>query len=288
VQRHEEVVDELDLGRRAEIAEIQAKVGKPGNNRFDLADGIGAAESDYIVQLLGTWNAIGERYQSDLSDETHALLDGYAAGFNLYAAQHRSTLLPGVAPATTGPTVSATFLGVTTLLIGDGKTAFMTDGFFTRPGLFQVMRSKIAPDAAIVDRSLERAGVRSLAAVEQSEGPVRATRAPQVRDHVHITARHEEVTCPGFDEADGSAQVLDLARIGRSRDQSREATVDLGSDHVGEQPDAVTQRDRDIVVSHHLVLRLRKITKVPTCRLRSVQPALAGFHARSMRHGVKY
>jgi len=66
--------------------------------RLASIDGIRAEESDYEVQLLGIWNAIAERYETDLSPETRTLLDGYAAGFNLYAAQHRSALLPGVAP----------------------------------------------------------------------------------------------------------------------------------------------------------------------------------------------
>jgi len=66
--------------------------------RLANVEGISAAESDYMVQLLGIWNAIGSRYEIDLSEDTRALLDGYAAGFNLYAAQHRSAVLPGVAP----------------------------------------------------------------------------------------------------------------------------------------------------------------------------------------------
>jgi len=66
--------------------------------RLANVDGIAAAENDYMVQLLGIWDAIGSRYETDLSDQTRALLDGYAAGFNFYAAQHRSAVLPGVAP----------------------------------------------------------------------------------------------------------------------------------------------------------------------------------------------
>jgi len=39
-----------------------------------------------------------------------------------------------------------TFLGVTTILLDDGKTRIMTDGFFSRPGLLKILRGKIAPD----------------------------------------------------------------------------------------------------------------------------------------------
>lgn len=58
-----------------------------------------------------------------------------------------------------------TFLGVSTLLLDDGQTAIMTDGFFTRPGKFSVLCGKIAPDRQIIADSLRRAKVTKLAAV---------------------------------------------------------------------------------------------------------------------------
>lgn len=67
------------------------------------------------------------------------------------------------APASTG--VRVTFLGVGSLLITDGDTAIMTDGFFTRPGRKQVLFGKIAPDPALIRASLARAGVHQLAAL---------------------------------------------------------------------------------------------------------------------------
>jgi len=66
--------------------------------RLANVDGIEAAQSDYLVHLLGIWNAIDARYDIDLSEGTRALLDGYAAGLNLYAAQHRGAVLPEAAP----------------------------------------------------------------------------------------------------------------------------------------------------------------------------------------------
>ncbi|MFC4061769.1 MBL fold metallo-hydrolase [Planomonospora corallina] len=68
--------------------------------------------------------------------------------------------LPG---AGLGPSV--TFLGVTTLLIGDGASAVMTDGFFSRPPLLAVAARRIAPDHARIDAALARAGVGSLEAL---------------------------------------------------------------------------------------------------------------------------
>ncbi|MFC9085851.1 MBL fold metallo-hydrolase [Nocardiopsis dassonvillei] len=62
-----------------------------------------------------------------------------------------------------GPSV--TFLGVTTLLVRDGTSAVMTDGFFSRPSLAAVGTRRIAPDPARVDAALARAGVDSLDAI---------------------------------------------------------------------------------------------------------------------------
>lgn len=58
-----------------------------------------------------------------------------------------------------------TFLGVSTLLFDDGETAWMTDGFFTRPSLPQVLFGKIESDRSLVAKALERLHVTKLAAV---------------------------------------------------------------------------------------------------------------------------
>jgi len=68
-------------------------------------------------------------------------------------------------PGAAGPHVSVTFLGVSTLLVSDGETAFMTDGFFTRPPKTSVFFGRIAPDPDAIARSLQRADVDELAAV---------------------------------------------------------------------------------------------------------------------------
>lgn len=61
--------------------------------------------------------------------------------------------------------LSFTFLGVASLLIDDGETALMTDGFFSRPSLPKVALGKVAPDFGRIDGVLARAGVDRLAAV---------------------------------------------------------------------------------------------------------------------------
>lgn len=52
--------------------------------------------------------------------------------------------------------LGVTFLGVSTLLLDDGETAILTDGFFSRPGLLKVGLSRIAPDRARISACLQR------------------------------------------------------------------------------------------------------------------------------------
>lgn len=58
-----------------------------------------------------------------------------------------------------------TFLGVASLLLDDGETRLMTDGFFSRPSLAKVALGKIAPDRGRIDAALARVGADRLAAV---------------------------------------------------------------------------------------------------------------------------
>jgi L-ascorbate metabolism protein UlaG (beta-lactamase superfamily) len=58
-----------------------------------------------------------------------------------------------------------TWMGVATLLLDDGTSALMTDGFFSRPSLARVAAGKLSPSAARVDGCLARAKVSRLAAV---------------------------------------------------------------------------------------------------------------------------
>ncbi len=70
--------------------------------------------------------------------------------------------LPPAGPAAT-PTV--TWAGVSTLLISDGTSAVLTDGFFSRPPLLRVGLGRIAPSEPRIDGCLGRLGVRRLDAV---------------------------------------------------------------------------------------------------------------------------
>lgn len=61
--------------------------------------------------------------------------------------------------------VRVKFLGVTTILIEDGETAILTDGFFSRPGIAQIFSGKVAPDINAIDAGMKRAGIEKLSAI---------------------------------------------------------------------------------------------------------------------------
>jgi L-ascorbate metabolism protein UlaG (beta-lactamase superfamily) len=57
------------------------------------------------------------------------------------------------------------FFGTTTILIGDGETSILIDGFFSRPRLRQLLLGKIGPDERRIEAALERGAVSRLDAV---------------------------------------------------------------------------------------------------------------------------
>ncbi len=61
--------------------------------------------------------------------------------------------------------VTVRFSGTATLLFSDGETRWMTDGWFSRPGLARLLLGKIAPDPEAVAAGLAANGVSRLAAV---------------------------------------------------------------------------------------------------------------------------
>jgi L-ascorbate metabolism protein UlaG (beta-lactamase superfamily) len=61
--------------------------------------------------------------------------------------------------------LTVTWAGVTTILVDDGSSALMTDGFFSRPGLANVGLGQIVPSASRIDDSLKRMAVDRLEAV---------------------------------------------------------------------------------------------------------------------------
>lgn len=75
--------------------------------------------------------------------------------------------LPAPEPVRTGVSaVTATWLGVTTLLFDDGETQILIDGFFSRPGILDIVFHRpIVSDAVNIDYALNAFRMRRLAAI---------------------------------------------------------------------------------------------------------------------------
>lgn len=68
--------------------------------RLGLKTGKDGAILDYLTAALGVSDAVAAKYDSDLSPDTKALLEGYAAGLNFWCAEKRGRCSSGVAPVT--------------------------------------------------------------------------------------------------------------------------------------------------------------------------------------------
>ena len=64
--------------------------------------------------------------------------------------------------ATAQSPLTVTWAGVTTLLVGDGASAVLTDGFFSRPSLLTVGLGRLTPSLPRIDGCLSRLGVDRL------------------------------------------------------------------------------------------------------------------------------
>lgn len=108
----------------------------------------------WLIRLLGTVLVL-------------ALLSGIVAWwvFNDRPSlvPYEAMLMPAVPNSASG--VRVQWLGVATVLIDDGETAILTDGFFSRPDRVQLATGKIAPDLDAIDKGMKRAGITKLAAV---------------------------------------------------------------------------------------------------------------------------
>lgn len=93
------------------------------------------------------------------------LLYGAVRLFSYEQAPVDSTWRAEPAGETPGGTVTVRFSGTTTLLFSDGETTWMTDGWFSRPGLLKVLFGEIEPDRDAIEHGLRANRVGQLAAV---------------------------------------------------------------------------------------------------------------------------
>jgi len=89
------------------------------------------------------------------------------AGWFAWRLQDRPGLEGWPRLAASGPLggVHVRFLGVSSLVVSDGTTTLVTDGFASRPSLWRTIATRIAPDDTAVAYLLERAELRRAAAV---------------------------------------------------------------------------------------------------------------------------
>lgn len=50
--------------------------------------GYKAAKTDFVVSFMGVWDAVDEKYETQVPDSVKVIAEAYADGVNLYAAQH--------------------------------------------------------------------------------------------------------------------------------------------------------------------------------------------------------
>lgn len=97
------------------------------------------------------------------------LLVALGLGWAAWQLHQRPSLAPfaqrWLPPAAPAATLRIMFLGVSTVLLDDGHTQLLVDGFFTRPPLRTVLFGRVTPDPALIQAALARAGVQRLAAV---------------------------------------------------------------------------------------------------------------------------
>jgi L-ascorbate metabolism protein UlaG (beta-lactamase superfamily) len=89
------------------------------------------------------------------------VLDRWRPGMDAYDAHRYAP------PAAAADALTATWFGVTALLLSDGEHAIFIDPFFSRPrGLLNLaLNREIAPDEAAIRKALAQAGIRKLDAV---------------------------------------------------------------------------------------------------------------------------
>lgn len=68
--------------------------------KLAAAYGEDLAPNDYMVQLFKIWDFVDAKYETELSPETRAICEAYAAGINQYAREHPDAIVPEAYPIT--------------------------------------------------------------------------------------------------------------------------------------------------------------------------------------------
>ena len=98
----------------------QQEVVLATRGKLAAVKGADAAVTDYLVGLMGVWEAVDAGYDS-LKPSTRRIADAYADGYNLYAAQNPDKALPFAVPIS-GKDVVAGFVFKTPFFYGFDET----------------------------------------------------------------------------------------------------------------------------------------------------------------------
>ena len=91
-------------------------------------NGVDSAVTDYLIQWMGIWDQVDAHYIKDIPPKTIEVIDAYAAGINLYAAEHPDEVDPWLLPIK-GKDVVAGFVFKTPLFYGlDSAIAALAEG----------------------------------------------------------------------------------------------------------------------------------------------------------------
>lgn len=134
--------------------------------RGDLAlvTGKDGAVTDYLVAALGVWKDIEDKFETDLAPETRAMLEGYAAGLNLWCAEGKARCTAGVAPVTAQDIVAG-FSSRTPFFYGlDNELKALFEGAPEKEAALARVREavlKIAPGVEVGSNAMAVAPSRS-------------------------------------------------------------------------------------------------------------------------------
>lgn len=59
----------------------------------------------------------------------------------------------------------ATYLGASSILISDGETTILTDGFITRPSIYSILFTKINPNTKLIKETLKKINIKRIDAI---------------------------------------------------------------------------------------------------------------------------
>ena len=109
--------------------------------------------------------------------------------------------------------LGVTFLGVASLLLDDGESAVMTDGYFSRPSMPTVLLRSLSPNEARIDAALGRLGLGQGARRVDAVAPVH-THFDHALDSAVVAQRTGAVLVGGTSTANvGIGGGLDASRV---------------------------------------------------------------------------